>query len=387
VPRALPKGKTLSTTRTRVASVVAAAVALSATAGGTWALGGSHDSERTRTKRPDVVCVNIRSGAMRVETRSHPCVTSGPQQQHERRVRWSVRGARGPMGPAGAPGIAGPTGAAGATGPAGPAGADGQDGATGATGPAGADGQDGGSSTTGSSFLSGLGIPGLGDGVDGDTYLDTLTGKVWKRVDDLWTIAGSLLGPQGEPGADGTDGTNGTNGTNGTGGSTLLSSGGTARSMTTILGGLVGTVAVLPLSGATSADGVSPTGGAISAVTGGAAPLVQPVQSDTTITGMSARFVSSLGLSLVGSTVDVSAQIWKATGSSGDLQPVAGTKCNAGSLSSVISVGNVFECTLTNLTVPLQAGDDAVIVFSSTASGLSLLNTVTGYMSASVTLS
>ncbi len=123
-----------------------------------------------------------------------------------------LTGATGATGPAGP---TGPTGLTGATGPAGPIGLTGATGATGATGPAGANG------TNGASFLSGTGIPSIGLGADGDTYVDLTTGLTYFKSLGTWTATGnSIQGPTGATGATGATGSQGPIGLTGATGAT-----------------------------------------------------------------------------------------------------------------------------------------------------------------------
>lgn len=82
-------------------------------------------------------------------------------------------------------------------------------GATGGTGPAGADG------AAGSVWRDGTGTPSNGLGVNGDYYLDTSNGNVYKKVAGVYTGAGNILGPQGPAGATGDTGPAGSAGTPG----------------------------------------------------------------------------------------------------------------------------------------------------------------------------
>ena len=86
----------------------------------------------------------------------------------------------------------------------GPAGADGvngaagTDGATGSAGAAGANGTDG---TDGSVWRSGSGVPSNSLGADGDYYLDTATGNVYKKASSAYSLDINLKGPAGESGS------------------------------------------------------------------------------------------------------------------------------------------------------------------------------------------
>jgi hypothetical protein len=79
----------------------------------------------------------------------------------------------------------GPRGATGATGPTGPAGA------TGATG------------TPGSVIREGAGVPSNGLGINGDYYINTLTGDLYYKAADVYTVVANLVGPAGATGAAG----------------------------------------------------------------------------------------------------------------------------------------------------------------------------------------
>lgn len=89
-------------------------------------------------------------------------------------VEKSIQGPTGATGATGAAGAVGPTGAEGPTGAVGPTGAEGPTGATGATGAA------------GSVWHSGSGAPGAELGVNGDFYINTANGDVYKKTDGSW---------------------------------------------------------------------------------------------------------------------------------------------------------------------------------------------------------
>lgn len=54
----------------------------------------------------------------------------------------------------------------------------------------------------GSRWFDGEGEPGEAIGVDGDYYLDALSGDVYHK-DGSWTVTGNILGPPGPQGEDG----------------------------------------------------------------------------------------------------------------------------------------------------------------------------------------
>ena len=157
--------------------------------------------------------------------------------------------------------------------------------------------------------------------------------------------------------------------------------------MTTILGGLVGTAGVVGFGSSTL--GVSLLGGTID-LTGGAGILLNfafSVPRDGTITSIAAYYSNVLGLALIGSTVTITAQLYSSTTPNNIFSPIAGTVVTlAPSLTGIIALGAVSNGLSTGLSIPVTAQTRLLMVFSSTASGLSLINTITGYASAGITI-
>lgn len=239
------------------------------------------------------------------------------------------------MGPTGADGATGPTGATGADGATGATGADGATGATGATG---------------------------ADGATGAT------------------------GATGADGATGATGATGPTGIAGTGAIIPFASG-LPVALTTIAGGLAGLPAFVGFG--SSAQGLTLLGSTID-ITNAAGTLSNfafQVPRAGTITSFSAFFSTTVALSLVGSTVTVNAQIYQSTTPNNVFSPIAGTLISlTPSLSGLISVGTLLNGALTGLNIPVTAQTRLMLVFSATASGLTLLNTVTGYASAGLSI-
>ncbi len=281
-------------------------------------------------------CVNKSTGVVRIISASQSCGSA------ENALSWNVAGPTGPTGPAGPAGATGPTGPAGAAGPAGPAGPVGPAGATGPTGPPGA------------------GAPGP-------------TGPT---------------GAAGAPGAPGPAGPTGATGPAGSGGTVYASSSGTPIVATTILGGLAGTVGIMPLSGANNFSGLPLAGGDVFTSASNAAGMVQILPKLTFITGMEGRFTASTNQLLVGTTVTVTAQLYTDQGGIGILSAVPGAVCTmAPPLTGIVSPGDERSCSATGLSIAVGAGTAAAIVISATATGLSLSNTVTGWASTSIATS
>jgi len=105
------------------------------------------------------------------------------------------------------------------------------------------------------------------------------------------------------------------------------------------------------------------------------------------ITSFSAFFSTTVGLSLPGSTVAVRAQIYQSATPNNVFSPIAGTLINlTPSLTGIVSIGTLLNGSLTGLNIPVTAQTRLMLVFSATASGLTLLNTVAGYASAGLSI-
>ncbi len=157
--------------------------------------------------------------------------------------------------------------------------------------------------------------------------------------------------------------------------------------MTTIAGGLAGLPAFVGFG--SSAQGLTLLGSTIDITnaSGTLSNFAFQTPRDGVITSFSAFFSTTLALSLVGSTVTIRAQIYQSTTPNNVFSPIAGTVINlTPSLTGVISVGTLLNGSLTGLNIPVTTQTRLMLVFSATASGLSLLNTVVGYASAGLSI-
>jgi BclB C-terminal domain-containing protein len=119
-----------------------------------------------------------------------------------------------------------------------------------------------------------------------------------------------------------------------------------------------------------------------------AANMSFSVPRDGTITDITAYFSIVLALSLAGTDLTVTAQLYESTTPNNIFSPVAGTAIAlTPPFSGIISVGDIATGSLTGLSIPVVTGTRLLMVFSVTAEGLSLINTVTGYASAGVSIS
>ena len=286
-------------------------------------------------------------------------------------------GATGATGPTGVTGVIGPTGATGATGPTGPTGATGEDGATGATGPTGstgATGEDGATGPTGPTGVTGATGP---TGLTGATGEDGATGPT------------GPTGATGEDGATGATGSTGPTGSTGAAGASAIIpfASGLPVSLTTIAGGLVGTPAFIGFG--SSAPGISIIGNTIDLTnpSGTLTNFAFTMPRDGVITSIDVFFSTTAALSLVGSTITIEAKLYESIAPNNTMTVVPGTAVTlTPSLTGVISIGTISKGILTGLNINVPAGTRLMLVLTARASGLSLVNTVAGYVSAGVAI-
>lgn len=284
-----------------------------------------------------------------------PAGPAGPQ---------GVPGPQGPAGVAGSQGGVGPAGTPGAAGAQGPAGATGVTGATGAAGPAG--GATGATGATGSTGAVGAA------GVTGATGAAGIAG---------------VTGATGATGIAGVTGSTGVTGATGSGAIIPFASGGPAI-LTTVLGGLVGTTSLIGFG--SSATGVSILGGTIDLTGTIVGPLINfafSVPRDGVITSIAAYFSTTAALALVGSTVTITAQLFSSPTPDNAFTAVPGAVVTlAPPLTGIIALGSISNGITTGLAIPVTAQTRLLLVFSATATGLSLVNTVVGYASGGVNI-
>ncbi|WP_405172692.1 exosporium glycoprotein BclB-related protein [Paenibacillus sp. FSL H8-0280] len=346
-----------------------------------------------------------------------PAGPAGPQGVPGPQGPAGVAGSQGGVGPAGTPGAAGAqgpagaTGVTGATGAAGPAGgATGATGATGSTGAVGATGDPGVTGATGGTGATGVaGVPGVtggtgatgagATGVTGTTGLTGVTGTTGLTgVTGTTGLTGAtgttgLTGVTGATGLTGVTGVTGLTGVTGVTGATgsgaiiPFASGGPAI-LTTVLGGLVGTTSLIGFG--SSATGVSILGGTIDLTGTIVGPLINfafSVPRDGVITSIAAYFSTTAALALVGSTVTITAQLFSSPTPDNAFTAVPGAVVTlAPPLTGIIALGSISNGITTGLTIPVTAQTRLLLVFSATAAGLTLVNTVVGYASGGVNI-
>ncbi|WP_339297590.1 exosporium glycoprotein BclB-related protein [Paenibacillus sp. FSL R5-0623] len=245
-------------------------------------------------------------------------------------------------------------------------------GVTGATGATGATGTAGTTGVTGATGTAGT------TGVTGATGTAGATG------------ATGTAGTTGVTGATGTAGTTGTTGATGaTGSGTIIPyASGLPVALTTVLGGLLNTSSLVGFGN--SATGVSVNGGIID-LTGAAGTLLNFAFSASragTITSLAAYFSTTAGLSLVGSTVTITAQLFRSTTPNNSFTAVPGALVTlAPPLTGVLALGTISSGVTIGLSIPVSAGDRLLMVFSaSVTAGIDVATSIAGYASGGLTI-
>jgi len=156
--------------------------------------------------------------------------------------------------------------------------------------------------------------------------------------------------------------------------------------MSTILGGLAGTAGLLGFG--SSASNVTLVGGTIDLTGTALGPIIDfafSVPENGTITSISAFFSDTVALSLVGTTITITAQLYSAPANSNIFNPVVGASVTLSpSLTGIVSLGDISSGVTTGLAIPVTSTTRLLMVYSATAEGLSLINTVSGYASAGI---
>jgi BclB C-terminal domain-containing protein len=243
---------------------------------------------------------------------------------------------------------------------------------TGATGAAGANGATGEAGAKGATGAVGV------TGATGEAGANGATGAVGA------TGATGVAGPQGVQGIQGVTGASGA--------STIIPfSSGAPITITTAFGGLTNTVAMLGFG--SSYSGASIVGGKLDLTrSNGSDPTKDPynqafiIPRNGTITSIYTSFSTTAAMSLIGTTLNVSAQLFKADSNSNIFTPISGAAVSlAPSLTGIISAGSISTGSITGLNAAVQAGDRLMlVVVPSITSGLDMITTLTGYASAGI---
>jgi hypothetical protein len=156
----------------------------------------------------------------------------------------------------------------------------------------------------------------------------------------------------------------------GSGAGSMSFSSTSAAATTTVLGGVLNQVAVLPLSGhvVTAPTLVLPAGSPLVRASGTeAGTLAQPFSRSGTLTAFSATAQLTQAMALIASTLQVTAQLYTGPSNNASMTAVPGAVCTfAPVLSGILPGDSLFSCSTTGLTIPIQAGTVGLIVVRST---------------------
>ena len=189
------------------------------------------------------------------------------------------------------------------------------------------------------------------------------------------------IGPQGTQGPQGPQGTQGPQGPQGlpgapAAGAILMSSADTA-SVSTVLGGLPGSVAAVPISGnVADSSGYTLSGGVLDDK--GNPAHGQSMPRDGTITSLSFYADLSSLVVLIGTTVTVQAQVYQSTTPDGTFIPIPGaTVISAPPLTGILATGTGMNGITTGLSIPVSAQTRLLIVVSATVvAGIDVATTI-----------
>ncbi|MHA0855903.1 exosporium glycoprotein BclB-related protein, partial [Paenibacillus sp. CMAA1364] len=203
------------------------------------------------------------------------------------------------------------------------------------------------------------------------------------------TGATGVTGVRGATGATGFTGVTGATGVTGIAGASAIIpySSGIPTVLTSIVGGLVGTTSLVGFG--SSIAGVSLLGITID-LTGAAGTLLNfafSVPRAGTITSIAAYFSTTASLSLIGSNVRIHAQLYSSTTPNNIFSPIPGAIVNlTPNYNGTVAIGSISRGIATGLAIPITPETRLLLVFSTTATGLSLIHTVAGYASAGISI-
>ena len=188
-------------------------------------------------------------------------------------------------------------------------------------------------------------------------------------------------------GVPGTTGATGATGAAGPG-TIIPFASGAAVIVSTVLGGLLNTPAYVGFG--SSATGPDPVGGVID-LTGSSdtdIDLAFSLPANETITSMSFYFSTTAALTLVGSTVTLTAQLYSSPTPNNIFTAVPGAVVtSAPPLTGIVAIGTVSNGITTGLSIPVTAQTRLLYVVSAqVTAGLDVATTVTGYTSGGIEL-
>ncbi len=145
--------------------------------------------------------------------------------------------------------------------------------------------------------------------------------------------------------------------------------------MSTVLGGLAGTMALVSFG---TNDVAVLVGGLIDTTASSGMAFSMP--RDGTITSIAAYYSVAVAAALVGSTVEITAQLYSSPTPNDSFAPIAGTEVAlAPTLSGLVTVGTTTSGELTGLSIPVTAGTRILYVMSAqVVDGIDIATILTG---------
>jgi BclB C-terminal domain-containing protein len=192
-------------------------------------------------------------------------------------------------------------------------------------------------------------------------------------------------GTSGSPGSATSTGATGSTGAPGAGAILGLASY-TPVTLTTLAGGLADLGALIGFGSSVSAVNVS--GATVSLVGAPTQALNEAFDAPRagTITAISANYSNVAALALGSDTADVTVQLYHAAAGTTTFSPLAGVAATI-PLTGTIVLGTAGSDLTTGLAVPVVAGDRYLLVASLTTTGIALVTTLSGYLSAGLAIS
>jgi hypothetical protein len=107
------------------------------------------------------------------------------------------------------------------------------------------------------------------------------------------------------------------------------------------------------------------------------AALIQVVPQNLTVTSLAFSYDTSVAQSLVGSTLTLTAQLYRVDMNSYLAVPLAGAFCDGvPALTGVVAAHTRGSCQVTGLSIPVASSSGLFVVVSATATGVALINSV-----------